>query len=105
MSLALRVSACCMALAITSATAAAQTVAPPPTLAQREMVVSIHHDASDAGVEVLKACGYTVRRINEADKKDPGVWGDCEMIYLDPNTRMLLGEHDQRHNFGQAAGY
>jgi gamma-glutamyltranspeptidase/glutathione hydrolase len=53
----------------------------------------------------LKATGYTITRNNEADEKNPGVWGDSEMIYIDPKTGVLLGGHDQRHTFGKAAGY
>jgi gamma-glutamyltranspeptidase/glutathione hydrolase len=56
-------------------------------------------------LDALKATGYAVSRINQADEKDPGVWGDSEMIYLDPNTGTLLGTDDQRHQFGKAAGY
>jgi len=58
-----------------------------------------------AVVDALKAAGYTVTRNNEADEKNPGVWGDSEMIYIDPKTHMLMGGDDQRHKFGKAAGY
>ena len=86
MCLVVRVSVFCIALALSGTTLAAQTgvqtsaqataqtdsppsavppnptalVSPPPTLAQHAMVVSIHHNASDAGVEVLKAGGNAV---------------------------------------------
>ena len=56
-------------------------------------------------LETLKASGYAVSRNNEADEKNPGVWGDSEMIYVDPKTGMLMGGDDQRHKFGKAAGY
>jgi gamma-glutamyltranspeptidase/glutathione hydrolase len=56
-------------------------------------------------LDALKATGYAVSRINEADEKNPGVWGDSEMIYIDPNTGTLMGGDDQRHQFGKAAGY
>ncbi len=56
-------------------------------------------------LDALKASGYAVSRINEADEKNPGVWGDSEMIYIDPNSGTLLGGDDQRHQFGKAAGY
>jgi gamma-glutamyltranspeptidase/glutathione hydrolase len=56
-------------------------------------------------LDALKASGYAVSRANEADEKNPGVWGDSEMIYIDPNTGTLLGGQDQRHHFGKAAGY
>jgi gamma-glutamyltranspeptidase/glutathione hydrolase len=53
-------------------------------------------------VTALKDAGYPVK---EADEKDLGVWGDSEMIYIDPKTHMLEGADDQRHKFGKAAGY
>jgi gamma-glutamyltranspeptidase/glutathione hydrolase len=56
-------------------------------------------------VTALKAAGYTLNRSNAADDKSPGVWGDSEMIYVDPKTRALEGADDQRHTFGKAAGY
>jgi gamma-glutamyltranspeptidase/glutathione hydrolase len=53
----------------------------------------------------LRAAGYTISHTNEADEHNPGVWGDSEMIYIDPQTHTLLGADDQRHHFGKAAGY
>jgi gamma-glutamyltranspeptidase / glutathione hydrolase len=55
--------------------------------------------------DTLKATCYSITRTNEADEKNPGVWGDSEMIYIDPKTHTLMGGHDQRHKFGKAAGY
>ena len=56
-----------LVLALTATSVLAQSpmnpyaiVSPPPTPAQHAMVVSIHHAASDAGVEVLKAGGNAV---------------------------------------------
>jgi gamma-glutamyltranspeptidase/glutathione hydrolase len=56
-------------------------------------------------VSALKATGYQISRANEADERNPGVWGDSEMIYVDPKTHLLMGADDQRHRFGKAAGY
>jgi gamma-glutamyltranspeptidase/glutathione hydrolase len=53
----------------------------------------------------LKAMGYTINRLAVADEKNPGVWGDSELIAVDPKTGELLGGHDSRRNFGKAAGY
>ncbi len=55
--------------------------------------------------EELKKIGYAVNRAGDFDEKNPGVWGDSEMIYVDPKTGELLGADDQRHHFGKAAGY
>jgi gamma-glutamyltranspeptidase/glutathione hydrolase len=49
--------------------------------------------------------GYTIYRYAVADEKKPGVWGDGELIAVDPKTRELLGGHDSRRAFGKAAGY
>ena len=56
-------------------------------------------------VDALKARGYTTRREAEFDEKSAGVWGDSELIEVDPKTGNLLGGHDHRHSFGKAAGY
>jgi len=55
--------------------------------------------------EDLKAMGYTINRLAVADEKNPGVWGDSELIAVDPKTGELLGGHDSRRSFGKAAGY
>jgi gamma-glutamyltranspeptidase/glutathione hydrolase len=56
-------------------------------------------------IEALKARGYITRRSAEFDEKSDGVWGDSELIEVDPATGDLLGGHDHRHSFGKAAGY
>ncbi len=56
-------------------------------------------------VEAMRTMGYRVSRANEADEKNPGVWGDSELIAVDPKTGELLGGHDRRRAFGKAAGY
>ncbi|WP_255551057.1 gamma-glutamyltransferase [Granulicella sp. dw_53] len=53
----------------------------------------------------LKTMGYTIKRSGEFDENNPGVWGDCELIAIDPKTGELLGGHDSRRDFGKAAGY
>jgi gamma-glutamyltranspeptidase / glutathione hydrolase len=58
-----------------------------------------------APAEALAAMGYTINRYAVADEKNPGVWGDSELIAVDPKTGELLGGHDSRKNFGKAAGY
>ena len=55
--------------------------------------------------DTLAAMGYTINRMAVADEKNPGVWGDSEMIAIDPKTGELLGGHDDRHNYGKAVGY
>lgn len=55
--------------------------------------------------DLLKAHGYDVKRSGEFDEHNPGVWGDSELIAVDPATGDLLGGHDTRKNYGSAAGY
>jgi len=56
-------------------------------------------------VEAMKAAGYVIKREGEFDEKSPGVWGDSELIAVDPATGQLLGGQDGRHHYGKAAGY
>lgn len=56
-------------------------------------------------IDALKASGYITKREGEFDEKTPGVWGDSELIAVDPKTHALLGGHDSRRSFGKAAGY
>ena len=58
-----------------------------------------------ATVDAMKAAGYATKREAEFDEKSAGVWGDSELIEVDPKTGQLLGGHDNRHSFGKAAGY
>ena len=58
-----------------------------------------------APIEALKARGYITRRSAEFDEDSEGIWGDSELIAVDPATGELLGGHDHRHSFGKAAGY
>jgi gamma-glutamyltranspeptidase/glutathione hydrolase len=53
----------------------------------------------------LAAMGYTINRLAVADENNPGVWGDSELIAIDPKTHELLGGHDNRRSYRKAAGY
>jgi gamma-glutamyltranspeptidase/glutathione hydrolase len=53
----------------------------------------------------LRTMGYTINRLAVADEHNPGVWGDSELIAIDPKTHELLGGHDNRRAYGKAAGY
>lgn len=53
----------------------------------------------------LKAMGYNINQLAVADEHNPGTWGDSELIAIDPKTGELLGGHDNRHDYGKAAGY
>jgi len=52
---------------------------------------------SNATINGLRAMGYTL--------KIDGHWSDGECIAVDPATGELDGGHDNRANFGKAAGY
>ena len=56
-------------------------------------------------VEAMKTMGYKTNRANEADEKNPGVWGDSELIEVDPATGVLEGGHDNRRNYGKISSY
>lgn len=56
-------------------------------------------------VDQLKATGYPVNQASMFDEKSPGIWGDSELIAIDPKTGLLTGGQDQRRHFGKAAGY
>ncbi len=58
-----------------------------------------------ATVDAMKAEGYATKREAEFDEKSAGVWGDSELIAVDPKTGQLMGGQDKRHHFGKAAGY
>ncbi len=53
----------------------------------------------------LKAMGYATNRNQAADERTGGTWGDSELIAVDPKTGELLSGHDNRRNYGKAAGY
>ena len=68
-------------------------------------VLQVEKSFPQSILDALTSTGYVVSRANEADEKNPGVWGDSEMIYIDPKTGTLMGADDQRHKFGKAVGY
>ena len=55
--------------------------------------------------EALRRMGYTINQVNPADEGKPGIWGDSELIAIDPRTGALTGGHDSRHTFGSIASY
>ena len=67
--------------------------------------LQVEKDFPAAPVDVLKADGYNMVRMGALDEKTMGVWGDSELIAVDPVTGEISGGHDQRHHFGKAAGY
>ena len=56
-------------------------------------------------VDAMSAAGYTTERAGAKDFNSPGIWGDSELIAVDPETGELTGGQDHRHHFGKAAGY
>jgi len=67
--------------------------------------LQVEKDFPAGPVDALEANGYNVVRMGALDEKTAGVWGDSELIAVDPKTGELTGGHDQRHHFGKAAGY
>ncbi len=53
----------------------------------------------------LRAAGYPVSQANQADEKNPGTWGDSELISIDPATGALSGGQDHRHTYGKIAQF
>jgi gamma-glutamyltranspeptidase/glutathione hydrolase len=49
-------------------------------------------------LRLLKTDGHTI------DERS-SYWGDAECILVDPKTDERLGGHDERHNYGKAAGF
>jgi gamma-glutamyltranspeptidase/glutathione hydrolase len=60
-------------------------------------IVFLEPGFSDTTLSGLRAMGYTL--------KVGGHWSDGECIEIDPKTGELEGGHDDRQNFGKAAGY
>jgi gamma-glutamyltranspeptidase/glutathione hydrolase len=52
----------------------------------------------------LTAMGYSIDQA-QANDKNSGVWGDSELIEVNPVTHALEGGHDLRHTFGSVASY
>jgi gamma-glutamyltranspeptidase/glutathione hydrolase len=63
--------------------------------------LEVEKDFSPEVADRLKAMGYNV----DIDTRGSGTWGDSELIAVDPKTHELLGGHDDRHSYGNAAGY
>ena len=58
-----------------------------------------------ATTDALAAAGYPLKFGAAFDEDATGVWGDSELIAVDPKTGELRGGQDHRHAFGKAAGY
>src|SRR5581483_5792062 len=49
-------------------------------------------------VDAMTAAGYNTERAGAKDFNSPGIWGDSELIAVDPETGELTGGQDQRHH-------
>lgn len=67
--------------------------------------LQIEKDFPAPPADELKASGYDMVRMGALDEETDGVWGNSELIAIDPITGELAGGHDWRHHFGKAAGY
>lgn len=56
-------------------------------------------------VDAMTAAGYKTERAGAKDFNSPGIWGDSELIAVDPQTGELSGGQDHRRHYGKAAGY
>jgi gamma-glutamyltranspeptidase/glutathione hydrolase len=56
-------------------------------------------------VQAMAAMGYKVSQTNPADTKTAGVWGDSELIQIDPKTGALTGGDDHRYPVGKISSY
>jgi gamma-glutamyltranspeptidase/glutathione hydrolase len=56
-------------------------------------------------VAAMAATGYKVSQKGKADGTDPGIWGNSEIIAVDPKNGSLYGADDPRFTYGKAAGY
>jgi gamma-glutamyltranspeptidase/glutathione hydrolase len=67
--------------------------------------LQVEKDFPEEPLRSLRAGGYNVVRMGALDERTAGVWGDSELIAVDPRTGWLQAGHDRRHSFGKAAGY
>lgn len=56
-------------------------------------------------VDAMSESGYATERAGAKDFNSPGIWGDSELIAVDPESGELTGGQDHRHHSGKAAGY
>lgn len=68
-------------------------------------ILQVEKTFPHATTDALATDGYTIQRAAEFDEKSAGVWGDSELIAVDPKSGDLLGGQDHRHHFGKAAGF